>query len=243
MQDEMGLNWLDYGARMYDPALGRWHSLDHNVEEHYDYTPFAYVYNNPISFIDVFGLDTSYYVPQLEPVEITAKRDRHAELMHNPIVQAVYKGQNDFLDNPFGHTVVWGWGYVVPIPYIEQGISYLIKIASKPVVKTLEVFATRGIGKNLVRIYKIAGKEIWINSGHGFETVHTTGSFSATKLTRDQIESAIVKDVEGAINTISKNGNSATPRIINIDGVEVGYKAVQTADNKISISTYYPNPK
>lgn len=49
--------------------------------------------------------------------------------------------------------------------------------------------------------------------------------------------------VEEAINTISKDRNSATTRIINIDGVEVGYKAVQTVDNKISISTYYPYPK
>ena len=59
MQDEMGLGWLDYGWREYDPVLGRFHVPDPLVELHYNYTPFAYCYNNPIRLIDQFGLDTT----------------------------------------------------------------------------------------------------------------------------------------------------------------------------------------
>jgi len=36
------------------------------VEEHFYYTPIAYVYNNPINFISLLGLETIYYETQLQ---------------------------------------------------------------------------------------------------------------------------------------------------------------------------------
>jgi RHS repeat-associated protein len=58
MQDEMGLGWLDYGARFYDAVLGRWHSID-PVTKHPE-SPFAAFSNNPIRFVDPNGADTSF---------------------------------------------------------------------------------------------------------------------------------------------------------------------------------------
>jgi RHS repeat-associated protein len=53
MQDEMGLNWLDYGARFYDAVLGRWHSLD--PLEQYE-SGYVYGGNNPILMNDPSGM-------------------------------------------------------------------------------------------------------------------------------------------------------------------------------------------
>ncbi len=55
LQDELGLNMYDYGARNYDPALGRWMNIDAIAEGAYEYTPYRYAFNNPIRYIDPDG--------------------------------------------------------------------------------------------------------------------------------------------------------------------------------------------
>jgi RHS repeat-associated protein len=53
--EEFGLNWNDYGARMYDPQLGRWHTLDILAEEYDSWSPYHFVHNNPIKLYDPDG--------------------------------------------------------------------------------------------------------------------------------------------------------------------------------------------
>ena len=64
LQDELNLNLYDYGARNYDPAIGRMLQIDPHSSKYTSITPYNYVINSPVNFIDPDGKDFRINISQ-----------------------------------------------------------------------------------------------------------------------------------------------------------------------------------
>ena len=52
-----GLDWLDYGARWYDPAILRWNGVDKLAEKNNSVSAYTFCHNNPVNRVDPDGKD------------------------------------------------------------------------------------------------------------------------------------------------------------------------------------------
>ncbi len=57
LDEDAGLNWYDYGFRNYDPQIGRFMQLDPLTDDYPFLTPYQYASDDPITNIDVDGLE------------------------------------------------------------------------------------------------------------------------------------------------------------------------------------------
>ncbi len=56
LTSDFGLDWYEYGARMYDAEIARFPSLDPKADEFAFVSPYNYAENRPIDGIDLWGL-------------------------------------------------------------------------------------------------------------------------------------------------------------------------------------------
>ena len=83
-QSEMGLDYYDFGARNYDPALGRWMNVDPLAEKFYDRSPYEYCFSNPLRYIDPTGMSGEEW------------RNKDNQLVYDPTLNG---GKGDYTEH------------------------------------------------------------------------------------------------------------------------------------------------
>ncbi|MCX2682146.1 hypothetical protein OOZ15_19525 [Galbibacter sp. EGI 63066] len=209
----------DFGARNYDPALGRWMNLDPLANKFPSYSPYVYSINNPVLFIDYDGKEPD---PVILKVVVEAIQNAAIAIANRRINQIKQKFNVPFIDNketlasiPWNEKYryksgvwnaisgrnetrfdaninVFGKSFSSEITYQHKSYKSLMDIKDVVVQKGEN-------GKRLVANFFTSGYFVNLNTGKDLTTIYI--NFVDEK-THTEFEEAFENEIEKEINKL-----------------------------------------